>query len=278
MLGINLLLWTAEPAQIHRPLLQSLKDIGYGLVEIPAFHGDPEKCAAIAPLLDEIGLARTLLSARGADDNPLSPDPAVRRAAIENGCRSVDCAIALGTRKVVGPIHSGFGVHSGTSPTEIEWERAIEVMREVAEYARRYDVSLSLEFLNRFECYLLNTTAETARFVEEVGAPNIGILFDTFHANIEDEDFLGTLGKFGRYVNHVHVSESHRGALGTGMVNWADAFGALKKMRYSGDIVVEAFGTAVPELIPLVKIWRKAYETEDVLARDAHAFVSRNLQ
>jgi D-psicose/D-tagatose/L-ribulose 3-epimerase len=278
MLGINLLLWTAEPAQAHRPLLQSLKDMGYGLVEIPAFHGDPEKCAALAPLLDELGLARTLLSARGAEDNPLSPDPAVRRLAVENGCRSVDCAVALGTAKVVGPIHSGFGVHSGAGPTEAEWEHAIDVMREVADYAKRYGVSLSLEFLNRFECYLLNTTAETARFVDEVGAANVGILFDTFHANIEDENFTVTLGKYGRHVNHVHVSESHRGTLGTGMVNWADAFGALKTMQYSGDIVVEAFGTAVQDLIPLVKIWRKAYDTEDVLARDAHAFVSRNLQ
>ena len=234
MLGINLLLWTAEPTPAHLPLFKSLKDIGYGLVEVPAFHGDPEKCAAIAPLLDELGLARTLLSARGADDNPVSPDPAVRRAAIDNGRRSVDCALALGATKVVGPMHSGFGVHSGTGPTEAEWERAIDVTRQVAEYAARHGVSLSLEFLNRFECYLLNTTADTARFVEEVGAPNVGILFDTFHSNIEDPEFSVTLGKYGRHVNHIHVSESHRGALGTGMVNWTEAFAALKKDEISG--------------------------------------------
>ncbi|MFN4143565.1 sugar phosphate isomerase/epimerase family protein [Aestuariivirga sp.] len=277
MLGINLLLWTAEPQQAHRPLLESLKNMGYELVEIPAFHGEPEKCAALAPILDELGLARTLLSARGADDNPVSPDPTIRRAAIENGKRSVDCALALGARKVVGPIHSGFGVHSGAGPTQAEWERSVEVTGEVAAYAKRHGVSLSLEFLNRFECYLLNTTADTARFVKDVGAGNVGILFDTHHANIEDEGFEATLARYGGLVNHVHISESHRGSLGTGMVNWPAAFGALKKLGYEGDLVVEAFGTAVQELIPLVKVWRKAYDTEDALARKAFEFVSRNL-
>lgn len=277
MIGMNLLLWTADPQPEHRPLLQSLKEMGYDLVEVPVFHGDPEKCAALVPVLDELGLARTVLSARGADDNPVSPDPNVRRAAVENGCRSVDCALAIGAKKVVGPFHSGFGVHSGAGPTEGEWARAIEVTREVAAYAAKYGVSLSLEFLNRFECYLLNTTADTARFVKELAAENVGILYDTHHSNIEDTGFAETLGRHGHLVSHIHVSESHRGALGTGMVNWPDFFKALARMNYTGDIVVEAFGTAVQELIPLVKVWRKAYDTESGLSRDARQFLSRSL-
>lgn len=277
MLGMNLLLWTADPQPEHRPLLQFLKETGYDLVEIPVFHGDPGKCEALGPVLDDLGFARTVLSARGADDNPVSPDPDIRRAAIESGRRSIDCALALGAKKVVGPFHSGFGVHSGTGPTPAEWDRAIEVTREVAAYAAKYDVSLSLEFLNRFECYLLNTTADTARFVKDLGAGNVGILFDTHHANIEDDGFSNALVRHGHLVNHIHVSESHRGALGTGMVNWPDFFAALAKTGYAGDIVVEAFGTAVQELIPLVKIWRKAYDSESNLARGAYEFLIRGL-
>jgi D-psicose/D-tagatose/L-ribulose 3-epimerase len=274
---MNLLLWTADPQPEHRPLLKFLKETGYDLVEVPVFHGDPKKCEALVPILDELGLARTVLSARGADDNPVSPDANVRRAAVDNGCRSVDCALAIGATKVVGPFHSGFGVHSGAGPTAQEWDRAIEVTSEVASYAAKHGVSLSLEFLNRFECYLLNTTADTARFVKELGAPNVGILFDTHHSNIEDGGFAETLGRHGHLVNHIHVSESHRGALGTGMVNWPDFFAALAKMNYSGDIVVEAFGTAVQELVPLVKIWRKAYDNESDLGRGARQFLSRCL-
>jgi sugar phosphate isomerase/epimerase len=61
------------------------------------------------------------------------------------------------------------------------------------------------------------------------------------------------------------------------MVNWPDFFAALAKMNYTGDLVVEAFGTAVHELIPLVKIWRKAYDSETGLSRDARQFLSRSL-
>lgn len=273
MIGFNLLLWTADPGPQHRPLLNALKDIGYGLVEVPIFHRDEAKCAALASLLDELGLARSSLSARGADDNPVSPDPAVRRLAVENGKREVDCALALGATRIVGPLHSGFGVHSGGAPTRAEWDHALRALDEVATYARRHGVSLSLEFLNRFECYLLNTTEETARFVRELGAENVGILYDTHHAHIEDGDIGETLCRHGALINHVHLSESHRGAIGRGMVRWPEVFAALKQIRYGGDIVVEAFGTSVAELIPLVKIWRKAYDTEETLARDAYSFI-----
>lgn len=276
MLGFNLLLWTADPGPAHRPLIESLKTMGYGSVEVPIFHRDPAKCAELGKLLDELGLARTALDARGADDNPVSPDPAVRKLGIENGCRAVDCALALGASKIVGPLHSGFGVHSGAGPTQQEWDNALRVADDVAAYARRHGVSLSLEFLNRFECYLLNTTADTARFCEALGAPNVGILYDTHHANIEDPDVVHTLTKHAKHINHVHVSESHRGALGTGMVHWQEVFSTLKSIGYRGDIVVEAFGTAVAELIPLVKIWRKAYDSGEGLARDAYGFVRKH--
>src|SRR6185503_10934939 len=169
MLGINMLLWTADVGSTHRPQLEMLKDTGYELVEIPIFHLDLDKCITLAGLLDDIGLARSVLSARGAEDNPVATDPSIRRLAIANSCRAVDCAVALGAKKLVGPFHSGFGVFSGAGPTADEWRWAVEGMVEVAAYAKQRGIALSLEFLNRFECYLLNTSADTAKFVEAVG-------------------------------------------------------------------------------------------------------------
>jgi D-psicose/D-tagatose/L-ribulose 3-epimerase len=277
MLGMNLLLWSADVTVEHRPLLEMLKETGYELVEIPIFHGDPDKCASLGPLLDEMGFARTALSARGAEDNPISTDPTVRRLAIANNCKAVDCAVALGARTLVGPFHSGFGVFSGAGPTTDEWRWAVEGMAEVAHYARRQGVTLSLEFLNRFECYLLNTTAETARFVEAVGVDNVGILYDTHHANIEDPDIAETFRRYGRLFNHIHISESHRGTPGTGLVNWPALFEAIPTLDYHGDMVIEAFGRGVAELVPIVKIWRKTFDSEENLARNGYRFVRRHL-
>ena len=150
MLGMTMLLWTADVGAAHRPLLEMLKGTGFELVEVPIFHGDRDKCLALASVLDDLGLKRTALTARGAEDNPIAVDPAVRRLAVENSCKAVDCAVALGAKTLVGPFHSGFGVFSGKGPTDDEWHWAVEGMTKVAAYAREHGVALSLEFLNRF--------------------------------------------------------------------------------------------------------------------------------
>ncbi len=274
MLGMNMLLWTAKVTPTHEDLLRELAGIGYTSVEIPLFDPDPAQAAEVGRLLDRIGLRRTGLAALGADDNPVSPDPAIRELARRNGRRAVDAAHELGARMLVGPFHSAFGVHSGQGPTPDEWKRSVDFIGELADYAAQQGVALSLEFLNRFECYLLNTTADTARLVAEVGRPNVGILYDTHHANIEDPDIAETIRAHVNLINHVHLSESHRGTPGRGQVDWKTTIQALSGARYGGSCVVEAFGTAVPELIPLVKVWRRCFATEMDLARDAHAFLA----
>jgi D-psicose/D-tagatose/L-ribulose 3-epimerase len=150
-------------------------------------------------------------------------------------------------------------------------------MQEVAAYAADRQVKLSLEFLNRFECYLLNTTQETARFVKAVGAPNVGILYDTHHANIEDADIDDTFRRHASLINHVHISESHRGTPGKGQVDWKATFNAIRESGYAGDFVVEAFGQAVAELVPIVKIWRRTFDDELELATDAYRLIRSHL-
>ena len=61
----------------------------------------------------------------------------------------------------------------------------MENVREVGLRAQDYGVDFCLEVLNRFEGYLLNTCAEGVKFVDEVGLPNVRVMLDTFHMNIE---------------------------------------------------------------------------------------------
>ncbi len=42
---------------------------------------------------------------------------------------------------------------------------------------------------------------------------------------------------------------------------------------YRGLFVIEAFGQGVPELIAPGHVWRRTFETEEQLARDAYAFL-----
>jgi D-psicose/D-tagatose/L-ribulose 3-epimerase len=273
--GFNLLLWTGDLHDGMLSVLKQLKKMGYDGVEIPIFDTNPQKYAEWGKRLDDLGLARTAVTVRGADDNPISADAKVRAAGVANNKRVLDCCQAAGASMLVGPYHSALGVFSGKGPTADEWKRGVESMRQTAEHAASCGVTLGVEYLNRFECYFLNCAADTVRFIRDVNHPNCRMMYDTFHANIEEKNIAEAIRAAAPYTVHVHVSENDRSTPGQGNIPWDITFDTLKTMGYEGWLMVEAFGLALPELAAATKIWRKMYDSEEQLARDALAFMKR---
>jgi len=271
-LGINLMLWTDRLGGGSLPVLQMLKRQGWDGVEVPLLDLTVNY-EDWGRRLDELGLRRTASTALGPAHNPISPDPKIRAAGIDLAKRTIDCCRAIGAEILVGPIHSAIGEFTGRGPTVQEWQWSVEAMREVAEHAQQVGVTLGLEFLNRFECYLLNHTADMVRFVREVNHPHCRMIFDTFHAHIEEKDPLGALEEAAPYLAMVHISENDRGTPGRGQIAWQELFSKLREIRFNGWLVVEAFGTALPALQAATKIWRPLYESEEQLARDALALL-----
>jgi len=270
--GMNLLLWAGELNDDMMPLLQSLKDMGFDGVELPLFNTDLDY-TEWGRHLDDLGLERTAVTVRGVEDNPISPDAAVRAKGIENTKIAIDCCQAAGATALVGPYHSALGFFSGQGPTEDEWKWAVDSMRPVAEHAGQAGVTLGVEALNRFECYFLNTHADSARFAREVDHSACKVMYDTFHANIEEKSISQALRDCADVLCHVHISENDRSTPGTGNVRWAENFDTLKEIGYDGWMMVEAFGLALKELVAATKIWRRMYDTEEQLARDALTFM-----
>lgn len=269
---MNLLLWSGELSDDIIPVLQSLKDMGYDGVELPFFDPDWDY-AGWGRRLDDLGLERTAVTVREEDDNPMSPDPAVRAKGVENTKKVLDSCKATGATMLVGPYHSAIGSFSGQAPTESERKYAVDSMRQMAEYAGQVGVMLCVESLNRFECYFLNTAVDLAGFVKEVNHPNCRAMYDTFHAHIEEKDVTQAIREVADVLCHVHISENDRSTPGTGSVRWTDTFETLKEVGYRGWMTVEAFGSALPELVATTKIWRRMYDTQEQLARDALAFM-----
>jgi D-psicose/D-tagatose/L-ribulose 3-epimerase len=267
-LGINLMLWTDRLNDDSLPVLQMLKQQGWDGVEVP-FLDLTLDYKEWGKRLDELGFRRTASTALGAAHNPISPDLKIRAAGIDLAKRTIDCCRTIGAEILVGPIHSAIGEFTGRGPTAQEWQCGIEAMREVAKHAQQAGVTLGLKFLNRFECYLLNHTADMVRFVREVNHPSCWMIFDTFHAHIEEKDPLGALEEAAPYLAMVHISENDRGTPGRGQIAWDKLFSKLREIRFNGWLVVEAFGTALPALRAATKIWRPLYESEEQLARDA---------
>jgi D-psicose/D-tagatose/L-ribulose 3-epimerase len=120
-------------------------------------------------------------------------------------------------------------------------------------------IELSVEPLNRFECYFLNTARDAQALVDRVDEPNYGYLYDTFHFNIEEKSLPEAIRLTAPAINHVHISENDRGIPGTGHVDFAAVFDALKESKYDGWLTVEAFGQALPDLAAATKVWRPLF-------------------
>jgi D-psicose/D-tagatose/L-ribulose 3-epimerase len=271
--GMNMLLWTTDVDESHDAILDSLKAMGYDGVELPVFDMHVDRFAALGKKLDALGLERTAVTICTGDENPISDSPAVRQAGLNRLKKAIDVCAAAGATHLCGPIHSAIGEFAGRGRTEDEWKHGQEILAQAADYAQANDVVLVVEYLNRFECYFLNCAADDARFCREVGHPHLKMMYDTFHANIEEKDIAEAIRVCADQTVHVHISENDRSTPGEGHVDWDTTFATLKETGYEGWMVVEAFGLALPDLAAATKIWRRMFTDELTLAKDALAFM-----
>lgn len=257
--GMNLLLWTAHVTEENYPLIAKLKQTGFDGVELPLFGGDKAHYAKIATELKNNGLGCTTVTVCNTEANPISPDAAVRAKGLDHIKWAIEMTATLGGDNLCGPYHSALGHFSGTGPTETEKAHAAEVLHKAAEFAQQHKVTLAIEYLNRFECYFLTTAADCAAFVQRVNHPSFRMMYDTFHANIEEKCLTKAIETAAPYLAHVHISENDRGTPGSGHVHWDESFAALKKVGYDGWMVIESFGRALPDLAAATKVWRDLF-------------------
>ena len=274
LLGFNLLLWTGHVTEEHFPVLADLKRTGYDGVELPLFEGTPEHYRHIGQALKDNGLRATGVTVMpDAAHDCMSNDPAVRAGALKHISWAVDCLAAAGGDVLAGPFHQPLGVFSGNPPTTAERANVASVHKDAAAYAARQNIKLSIEPLNRFECYVLNTVADAAEMVRAVNALNYGLLYDTFHCNIEEKDPVAVIAPNLPHINHVHFSENDRGTPGKGHVPWIPTMTSLKHGGYQGWCTIEAFGRALPALAAATRVWRDFSPSREEVYRFGHDFL-----
>ncbi|RFS16442.1 sugar phosphate isomerase/epimerase [Emticicia sp. C21] len=271
--GMNLLLWGTEINESLFPVLEEIKELGFDGVEVPIFDTDPTNWYKWREKLDELELDRIAVTICGPDFNQISPDPAIRKATLERNKLAVDCAMVLGANLLNGPYHSALGAFTGKPASEQEWRWAVDNLRELADYADSFGITLGLEYLNRFESYLVSSSDELIKLVEDIDHPACKIMFDTFHANIEEKNLGDAIRKLSKHLVHVQVSENDRSTVGTGNVNWEDVFKALHEVKYDGWLSVEAFS----QKLAVANIWRKMFDSETQLMKDSLSFLKNSL-
>lgn len=274
--GINLLCLGGFIDAEHLPQLERLKALGYDGVEVPVLRGAPEHYAWLGRQLDDLGLRRTTTSVIPSPDaNPVSADPVVRRAGLAHLDWALDCALALGAEGVGGPFHAPIGHFTGSGATEAELSRGAEAHHAMAERASENGLYLSLEHLNRFETYFLNTMEQARAYADRVAHPAFRIMYDTFHANIEERSQARAIATLGDAMGVLHISENDRGIPGRGHIDFAEVFAAARRTGYDGWVTLEAFGAGLPELAAATRVWRPLFPDFETLFAESIAFIRR---
>ena len=273
-LGMNLLLWTGAAGKEHYPLFKQIKSWGFDGVELPMFNAAGSDWADLKRVLDGEGLARTVVTVPAPGGNLIGENAADRAAGLTFFKQCIDASHALGAEKIAGPLCSPVGRLVGRGRTPQEWDWCVEGLKALCDYAGSFPISV--EPLNRFETYFLNSTADAAALVNAVGHKNFGFLYDTFHSNIEEKGVAAAIRTGGKCINHVHISANDRATPGEDHVDYAATFSTLKEIGYNDWLVIEAFGLCLPDLAAATCIWRKMAPSEEHIAKQGGAFIRKS--
>ncbi len=267
-LGASTWIWTSPFTDDELWLAGRVRELGFDLLEIAVEAPERISADAVRAAGEAAGVGFTICGAFGADRDLSHDDPAVRQDGIAYVKALVDLAADIGAPHVVGPMYSAVGKARMLEPDAREQQRgwAVESLKVAAEHAAARGVRLAVEPLNRFETDLVNTAEQALELCDSVGSPDVGILLDTFHMNIDEKRLGDAVRLVGDRLLQVHTCENDRGTPGTGHVPWADLFAALRDTGYAGPLVIESFTPAVRDIAKAVSLWRPLDAPSDELA------------
>lgn len=276
--GINSLNFTDTFLESDLPLIDKAKALGFDVLEITPIDPDRYPAAKVRQAARDAGVSINMNFALRDDSNPLSPDPKIRARAVALSKQVVDLCAEAGAEIYCGANYCAWKYFTGKPRTHDEWQWAVEVFRQVCEYAQTQapDLVLAVETLNRFESYFLNTAADATGFVEEVGLPNAQVHLDTFHMIREEDDMAGAIRACGDRMAYFHACGSQRGIPGRDLVPWQAALEAVRDVGYRDTITIEAFHPD-KSIAPVVAVWRHFADSPEQLATEGLAFVKQQV-
>ena len=266
-IGMNMLLWTNHVTEEHYPIIDKIKATGYDGIELFLGHGDVGHYSKLGRHFAAMDMGTTAVAALSPEENIASPDKNTREAGLDKLKWSIDVSAAANVEVICGPYHSTFALFTRQPPTLQEKQWSSEILWKAAEYAQGSNVVLAPEAVNRFESYLYNNMADLKGMVEMVGHPNLGAMFDTHHAHIEEKSQAGAIRTIAPYLKHVHISENDRGTPGSGQVHWQEVFRTLREVGYDGWLTIEAFSTLIPEFANAINVWRDFSPTDEIYTK-----------
>lgn len=274
--GIYYAYWEQEWEADYNYYIEKVARLGFDILEIaatPLPNYSTKEINELKACASNNGIILTAGHGPSAAQNLSSADPTIRANAKTFFTNLLRCLYKLDIHLIGGAIYSYWPVdYSQPIDKKGDWERSVESIREIAKVAEDCGVILCLEVLNRFENYLLNTAEEGVDFVKQVDHPNVKVMLDTFHMNIEEDSMGGAIRTAGEYLGHLHIGECNRKVPGKGRIPWREIREALHDIGYDGSIVMEPFVKMGGTVGSDIKVWRDISCGADENKLDKDAF------
>ncbi len=114
-------------------------------------------------------------------------------------------------------------------------------MKELAEYAEKTDGELVIEAIDRFETNYLRTAQDVLELIEDVGSTRVKVHLDTFHMNLEEQDWRRAILSCKGRLGHVHVADNSRNYPGWGLIDFRQIMSLLLEIGYDRSLTLECF-------------------------------------
>jgi D-psicose/D-tagatose/L-ribulose 3-epimerase len=272
-IGVSAFAWTTQLNSTHLDLFPSMRAHGIEGFEIPMFDPAHLDTTALRRAFEANDLECTVCAILPAGINPIGADAGERKKAAAHLLRSIETAAEIGARRMGGPLYAPIGYLPGRRRTPEEWLWAVECIQSLGDALDRYDMSLAIEPVNRSETFFMNTAADANAFCDDVAHARVGVLIDTFHANIEEKNIAAAVRSAGPRLAHLHASENDRGLLGSGHVDFRAIVAALKDIGYDGYLMIEGFGYSAAEKNSLGALWGDLNVTPEDIAFQGAAYL-----
>jgi D-psicose/D-tagatose/L-ribulose 3-epimerase len=277
-IGVNPWVWSSPVTDaVLAELIPRIAAFGFDAVELPIEQPgdwDPERTR---DLLASHGLAAAAVCAVTPPGRDLVDAPArVVETTVAYLMTCVDSAAAVGAPCVGGPVYAAVGRTWRMSPADratcyADFRRALT---PVAGHAEQRGVSIGVEALNRYETSVVNTVEQAVALIDGL-PPNVGLMIDTYHLNIEESDPYAAVTLAGPHLKHVQVSGTNRGAPGADHFDWPRFFASLSAAGYRGAVCIESFTAENEAIATAASIWRPLAPSQDRLALDGLSYLRK---
>jgi len=277
-IGVNTWVWASplDDDGVAR-LARKAAGMGFEVLELPVENlgdWDPGRARGV---LDAEGLTACVVGAMapGRDLVAATPGAVAETQDYLRGC--IDAAVVVGATRVCGPFYAATG--RTWRMTADERRAAVVELREhlapVRDHAAERGVTLGIEPLNRYETSLINTVDQALDALGPLLGEGLGLALDTYHLNIEEKDPVAAVRAAGRWLAHVQVCGTDRGAVGDDHGDWPALLAVLDEVGYAGPLVLESFTSDNASIATAASIWRPLAASQDDLARRSIEFLTR---